>query len=48
MQEHHLSVERTARYYTLGSLDGPRDVWFVCHGYGQLAARFLKIGRAHV
>src|SRR5688500_13922507 len=42
MQEHHLSVERTARYYTLGSLDGPRDVWFVCHGYGQLAARFLE------
>lgn len=42
MQEHHLPVSRTARYFTLGSLDAPRDVWFVCHGYGQLAARFLE------
>ena len=42
MQEHHLPVARTARYFTLGSLEKPRDVWFVCHGYGQLAARFLE------
>lgn len=42
MQEHHLPVARTARYFTLGSADAPRDVWFVCHGYGQLAARFLE------
>ena len=42
MQEHHLPVSRTARYFTLGSLDAPSDVWFVCHGYGQLAARFLE------
>jgi predicted esterase len=43
MQEHRLSVARTARYYTLGAL-GPatRQVWFVCHGYGQLAGRFLR------
>ena len=41
VQEHHLSVARTARYYTLGE-PGGTDVWFVCHGYGQLAARFLR------
>src|SRR5215213_7354677 len=43
MHEHHLSVTRTARYYTLGPLDGaPREVWVVCHGFGQLASRFLR------
>jgi len=42
MQEHHLPVSRTARYFTLGSPEGARDVWFVCHGYGQLAARLLE------
>src|SRR5712692_3984827 len=43
MQEHRLAIARTARYYTLGAL-GPatRQVWFVCHGYGQLAGRFLR------
>lgn len=43
MQEHHLTVSRTARYFTLGAA-GPatRQVWFVCHGYGQLAGRFLR------
>lgn len=41
--EHHLTVRRTARYFTLGNERGhPEDVWFVCHGYGQLAARFLR------
>jgi len=42
MQEHHLPVSRTARHFTLGSLEGAREVWIVCHGYGQLAARFLE------
>lgn len=42
MQEHHLRVSRTARYFTLGSPEGAADVWFVCHGYGHLAARFLE------
>ena len=43
MQEHHLSVAKTARYYSLGE-PGPatRQLWFVCHGYGQLAGRFLR------
>jgi predicted esterase len=40
---HALVVPRTARYYTLGPTHGfPRELWFVCHGYGQLAARFLR------
>ena len=43
MQAHHLTVPCTARYFTLGtpSLE-TRQVWFVCHGYGQLADRFLN------
>lgn len=42
MQEHHLSTPRTARYFTLGSPERSTDVWIVCHGYGQLASRFLE------
>jgi len=35
-------VPRTARYYTLGPTHGfPRELWIACHGYGQLAARFI-------
>jgi len=41
--EHHIQVRRTARYYTLGEPGNEtRDVWFLCHGYGQLAADFIK------
>jgi predicted esterase len=41
--EHHLTVRRTARYYTLGE-PGPqtRTVWFALHGYGQLAQFFIR------
>jgi predicted esterase len=40
--EHHITVPRTARYYTLGAFgDETRAVWIVCHGYGQLAADFI-------
>ncbi|HET9386669.1 MAG TPA: alpha/beta fold hydrolase [Gemmatimonadales bacterium] len=44
MQEHSIPTSRTARYFTLGTpgAGGVREVWFVCHGYGQLAARFLE------
>ena len=41
MQEHFLSTSRTARYFTLG-VENAAEVWFVCHGYGQLAPRFLE------
>jgi len=42
MDEHFLRVSRTARYVTLGK-PGPRlqELWLVCHGYGQLAKRFV-------
>ncbi len=41
--EHHVSTVRTARYFTMGaSLADTRHVWFVLHGYAQLAARFLR------
>ncbi len=43
MTEHHLAVTRTARYYQLGELSAAtRQIWFVCHGYGQLAAYFSR------
>lgn len=43
MQQHHLEVKRTARYYTLGLLsEATKQVWFVLHGYGQLAQFFIK------
>jgi predicted esterase len=43
MTEHHLSVRRTARYFTLGPAAATaREVWILLHGYGQLAARFLR------
>lgn len=42
MNSHRISVPRSARYYTLGPTHGfPREIWIVCHGYGQLAGRFI-------
>jgi predicted esterase len=42
-REEHLVVGRTARYATLGEPSPAlREVWFVCHGYGQLATRFIR------
>jgi predicted esterase len=40
---HHIKVSRTARYETLGRADGAlRELWFVLHGYGQLATSFVE------
>ncbi len=42
MKERFVDVRRTARYHTLGESDKrPDEVWFVCHGYGQLAREFV-------
>lgn len=41
-ERRHLSTTRTARYYTLGEVRTAREVWFVLHGYGQLARYFLR------
>ena len=43
MQEHTLTVDFKARYYTLGQLNkDTRQIWFVFHGYGQLARYFIR------
>jgi predicted esterase len=43
IEEHHIPVQRTARYYTLGTLsEKTRRVWVVLHGYGQLARHFIR------
>lgn len=37
-----ISIPRTARFFTSGGEGGdPSEVWFVLHGYGQLAEGFL-------
>lgn len=38
-----IEITRTARYFVLGE-PGPQiqRLWFVCHGYGQLAQEFLE------
>jgi predicted esterase len=42
-REHHLAVRRTARYYTLGAEPAAAaELWYVMHGYGQLAAYFIR------
>lgn len=43
IEEAHISVPRTARYYTIGGdILSPRELWFACHGYGQLARYFAR------
>lgn len=38
-----MTVQRTARYYTMGDVKpGLKRVWFVLHGYGQLAKYFIR------
>jgi predicted esterase len=42
-KEHLVKIERTARYFTLGNLTPQtQTIWFVFHGYGQLASFFIK------
>lgn len=41
--DHHIKVDRTARYWTHGKLnDNTQSIWFVLHGYAQLAEYFIK------
>lgn len=43
MQEHHITIPKTARYYVNGELSKQtKRVWIVCHGYAQLAGEFIK------
>lgn len=39
---HHISVNKTATYHTLGNLKKAKTIWFVLHGYGMLAKYFIK------
>ena len=42
-QEHHIPITRTARYFTLGTPGRQiRQLWYVLHGYGQLAHYFIQ------
>ena len=42
-REHHIEIHRTARYFTAGhQRRNLKQVWFVCHGYGQLAEEFIQ------
>jgi predicted esterase len=43
MNKHEIKVAKTARYFTLGSSNNVREVWFLCHGYAQLAPEFLRL-----
>jgi len=41
--EHKIAVSKTARYFTLGAPSlKTKYVWFVLHGYGQLAPQFIN------
>jgi predicted esterase len=47
MQAQEVSFNFTARYYKAGALnEHTRQLWFVLHGYGQLAQYFIRKFRA--
>jgi len=43
VNEHRISVSKTARYFVSGKLSSDtKKIWIVIHGYGQLAGEFIK------
>jgi len=41
-QQHHITVTKTARYFTHGELNqNTKDIWIVLHGHKQLAGKFI-------
>jgi predicted esterase len=43
MQKHQITIQKTAHYVTIGEInEHTENVWFVIHGYGQLAEYFIK------
>ena len=43
MTKKEIITEKTGRYFILGTpSDKIKEIWFVCHGYGQLSNSFLK------
>ena len=44
LNEHHITVTKTARYYSLGALNANTEhIWIVVHGYLQRAEDFIKM-----
>ncbi len=42
METHHIQIQKTAHYYTIGGIGKHiKNLILVCHGYGQLASRFI-------
>lgn len=42
-KEHHIQVRRTARFYQIGEAGlQTKRIWYVLHGYGQLASFFVR------
>ncbi|MBI3366638.1 phospholipase, partial [Candidatus Roizmanbacteria bacterium] len=43
ISENHISIHKTARYYTAGDFSkNTKNIWFVLHGYSQLAGDFIR------
>ncbi len=43
IEENHIKVTKSARYFTSGALtQKTKSIWFVLHGYGQLAKNFIN------
>lgn len=43
IESHHIKVERTAHYYTIGKATSDvKYLLIACHGYGQLAEHFIR------
>ena len=43
MKEHFIKTPKTARYYIAGEPSrNTKNLWFVIHGFGQLAGEFIK------
>src|SRR5438132_416931 len=40
--EQKLSFSFEAHYFKIGNMESAREVWFVIHGYGQLAKFFIR------
>ncbi len=43
MEKYKITIQKTARYFTIGKLDNKtKSIWIIIHGYGQLANYFLR------
>ncbi len=43
IEEKNIITQKTARYYTCGTLNkNTKQIWFICHGYGQNALNMIK------